>query len=182
MISQIDPNKAKLYGIDHGVLINKVEPNSAAAKAGLKPGDIIVAVDGEEVNSAAELRNKIAFKGAGAEVKLRIYRNGKYITITAKLGAYKPKIQTIQNIESLKGVTLKQTKNGVVVEKVEPNSYAAMMGLESGDKILRVKTIKTGKWVEVKTIDQLTQLLKGLNQGDALLEVERKGEIAIITL
>jgi serine protease Do len=182
MISQIDPSKAKLYGIDHGVLINKVEPNSAAAKAGLKPGDIIVAVDGEKVNSAGELRNKIAFKGAGAEVKLRIYRNGKYITITAKLGAYKPKVETVENIETLKGVTLKQEKTGVVVSKVEPNSYAAMMGLESGDKILRVKTIKTGKWVKITSIDQLKSLLKGLNKGDALIEVERKGEIAIITL
>ncbi|WP_457560670.1 DegQ family serine endoprotease [Caminibacter sp.] len=182
MISQINPDKAKLYGIDHGVLINKVEPNTAAAKAGLKPGDIIVAVDGEKVNSAAELRNKIAFKGAGAEVNLRIYRNGKYMTIKVKLGAYKPKVETVQNIETLKGVTLKQEKNSVIISKIDPNSYAAMMGLQKGDKILRVKTIKTGKWIQIHSIEQLTNLLKGLNRGDALVEVERKGEIAIITL
>ncbi len=182
VISPINPSKSKLYGIDYGVLINKVEPNSAAAKAGLKPGDIIVAVDGEKVKDIGELRNKIAFKGAGAKVKLRIYRNGKFITITATLGAYKPKIEKIENIETLKGVTLKQTKTGIIVEKVNPNSYPATMGLQEGDKILRVKTIKTGKWVNVKNIDELKSLLKGLNKGDALIEVKRKGEIVIITL
>ena len=182
MISNIDPSKAKLYGIDKGVLINKVEPNSAAAKAGLKPGDIIVAVDGEEVKNVGELRNKIAFKGAGAEVKLRIYRNGKYLTVSAKLQELKTKKEKIEDIETLKGVELSQEKNSVIVSNVAPNSYAAMMGLQKGDKIIRVKTIKTGKWVKIHSIDELKELLKGLNKGDALIEVERKGEIAVITL
>ncbi len=182
VISNIDPSKAKLYGISKGVLIIKVEPNSAASKAGLKPGDIIVAVDGEEVNNAGELRNKIAFKGAGAEVKLRVYRNGKYITLNAKLEALKTKKEKIENIELLKGVTLSQEKNHVVVENIDPNSYPAQVGLKKGDKILRVKTIKTGKWVEVHTIDELKKLLKGLNRGDVLLEVEKNGEISVIPL
>ena len=182
MISNIDASKAKLYGIDHGVLINKVEPNSAASKAGLKPGDIIVAVDGEKINNSGELRNKIAFKGAGAEVTLTVYRNGKYLKIKAKLQALKTKKEKIQDIETLKGVILEQQKNYVVVADIDPNSYAAMRGLNKDDKILRVKTIKTGKWVEVHTIDELKKLLKGLNKGDALIEVERKGEIEILNL
>jgi len=182
MISNIDPSKAKLYGIDHGVLINKVQPGSAAEKAGLKPGDIIVAVDGEEVKNSGELRNKIAFKGAGAEVKLRIFRDGKYITVTAKLQEFKTKKEKVEDIKLLKGVELSQDKNGVIVSDVAPNSYPAMMGLEKGDKIVKVKTIKTGKWVKVKSIDELKKLLKGLNKGDALIEVQREGETAIITL
>ncbi len=182
MISNINPDKAKLYGISKGVLINKVEPHSAASKAGLKPGDIIVAVNGEEVNNASELRNKIAFKGAGAEVTLRIYRNGKYITLTTKLGTYKTKKVTIQNITLLKGVTLEQGKGYVTIQNIMPNSYAAMMGLQKGDKILRIKTVKTGKWVNVHTIEEIQKLLKNLNRGDALIEIERKGEIAILTL
>ncbi|NPA88338.1 MAG: DegQ family serine endoprotease [Epsilonproteobacteria bacterium] len=182
LISNIDSSKAKLYGIGYGVLVNKVEPNSAAAKAGLKPGDIIVAVDGEKVTNAGELRNKIAFKGAGAKVKLRVYRNGKFITIEATLKALKTKQETIQNVKLLKGLTLKEEKNSVVIEKVDPNSYAAMMGLQKGDKIVRVKTIKTGKWVKVTSIDELKNLLKGLDRGDALIEVERKNQLFIVQL
>jgi serine protease Do len=182
MISNIDSSKAKLYGIDYGVLVNKVEPNSAAAKAGIKPGDIIVAVDGEKVTNAGELRNKIAFKGAGAKVKLRIYRNGHFITIEATLKALKTKQEKIEDVKLLKGVTLKQEKDKIIIENVEPNSEAAFVGLKKGDEILRVKTIKTGKWVEVKSIDELKKLLKGLERGDALIEVKRKNQVFIVQL
>ena len=182
MISNIDASKAKLYGIDHGVLINKVEPHTAASKAGLKPGDIIVAVDGEKVDNAGELRDKIAFKGAGAEVSLTIYRNGKFIKIKTKLGALKTKEIKVQEIKTLKGVTLKQKDHKVIIEKVDPKSYAALVGLKKGDIILKVKTIKTGRWVNITSIDELTKLLKGLDRGDALIEVERNNEIFITTL
>ena len=182
MISNIDSGKAKLYGIDHGVLINQVQPHSAAEKAGLKPGDIIVAVDGEEVKNAGELRNKIAFKGAGAEVTLKVYRNGKFITLKAKLKALKTKKLEVHEIESLKGVTLKEKDHQVIIDNVTPNSYAAMLGLKKGDVISRVKTIKTGKWVAIHSIDELTKLLKGLNKGDALAEIKRDNTIFIIQL
>ena len=182
MISNIDSGKAKLYGIDHGVLINQVQPHSAAQKAGLKPGDIIVAVDGEEVKNAGELRNKIAFKGAGAEVTLKVYRNGKFITLKAKLKALKTKKLEVHEIESLKGVTLKEKDHQVIIDNVSPDSYAAMLGLKKGDVIARVKTIKTGKWVAIHSIDELTKLLKGLNKGDALAEIKRDNTIFIIQL
>jgi len=182
MISNIDASKAKLYGIDYGVLVNKVEPNSAAAKAGIKPGDIIVAVDGEKVKNAGELRNKIAFKGAGAKVKLRIYRNGRFITLEATLKELKTKQEKIQDIKLLNGVTLKEEKGKIIIDNVEPNTEAAFVGLKKGDEILRVKTIKTGKWVEVKSIDELKKLLKGLERGDALLEIKRKDQIFIVQL
>ncbi|MEO1927752.1 MAG: Do family serine endopeptidase [Nautiliaceae bacterium] len=181
LISNIDSSKAKLYGVDHGVLINKVEPNSAASKAGLKVGDIIVAVDGEKVNNAGELRNKIAFKGPGADVKLAVYRNGKYLTLTAKLKALKTKIQKIDST-ILEGITLKEDKNSVIIDSIEPNSYAALAGLQKGDKIVRIRTIKTGKWINVTSIEKLKKLLKGLDKGDALIEVERKNQLFIIQL
>ncbi len=181
LISNIDSSKAKLYGINHGVLINKVEPNSAASKAGLKVGDIIVAVDGEKVNNAGELRNKIAFKGPEAKVKLTIYRNGKYLTLTAKLKALKTKIQKIDST-ILEGVTLKEDKNNVIIDSIDQNSYAALAGLQKGDKIVRIRTIKTGKWVNITSIEELKKLLKGLDKGNALIEVERKNQLFIIQL
>ncbi|WP_024789526.1 Do family serine endopeptidase [Lebetimonas sp. JH292] len=182
MISNIDSSKAKLYGIDHGVLVNKVQKNSAASKAGIKPGDIIVAVDGEKVKNAGELRNKIAFKGAGAEITLTVYRNGKYITLKAKLKALKVKKEKIQNIKLLEGLTLKEEKNEVKVDNVNPNSYPAMVGVQKGDIILAVKTVKTGKWVEIHSINELKTLLKGLDRGDALLKLKRENSIFIIQL
>ena len=182
MISNIDSGKAKLYGIDHGVLINKVEPDSAAAAAGLKAGDIIVAVDGEEVKNAGELRNKIAFKGPDAKVNIKVYRNGEYVTVTAKLKALKTKMEKIQNVKLLEGVTLKEEKNQIVIDGIAPNSYAAMLGLQKGDIIRKVKTVKTGKWIKVQSIDELKKLLKDLDRGDALMEIKRDKSIFIIQM
>jgi serine protease Do len=182
MISNIDSSKAKLYGIDHGVLINKVEPNSAASKAGLKPGDIIVEVNGEKVNNAGELRNKIAFAEPNTKVTLKVYRNEKYVTLTAKLKALKAKKEKIENIKLLEGLTLKENKNEVIIANVAPNSYPAMIGLEKGDIILKVKTLKTGKWVKITSIDELKKLLKDLDKGDALIEIKRDNAIFIIQM
>jgi len=182
MISNIDAGKAKLYGINYGVLINQVEPNTAAAEAGLKPGDIIVAVNGKKVTNAGELRNKIAFSGAGAVVTLKVYRNGKYITLKAKLKALKPKIVKIQNIKLLKGVILKQEKNKVIIEGISPDSILRYEGIKPGDQILSVKTIKTDKWVNITSIEELKKLFKGLNRGDALMKIKRNNEIMIIQL
>ncbi len=182
MISNIDSSKAKLYGIEKGVLINKVEPKSAAKAAGLKPGDIIVAVDGEEVKNAGELRNKIAFKSPNTEVKIKVYRNGKYLTLTAKLKALKTKVETIEDIKLLEGVTLKENKNRIVIDKIAPNSYPAIIGLQKGDIILKVKTVKTGKWEEVKSIETLKKLLKDLDRGDVLLEIKRDNSLFIVQM
>ncbi len=182
IISNIDSGKAKLYGIDHGVLINKVEPKSAAKTAGLKPGDIIVEIDGIKVTNAGELRNQIAFKGPETKVHIKVYRNGKYITLTAKLKTLKTKIETIENIKLLEGLTLKEDKNRIVVNRVTPKSYPALIGLQKGDIILRVKTLKTGKWEKVVSIDDLKKLLKDLDRGDVLLEIKREGAIFIIQM
>lgn len=182
MISDIDTSKAKLYGISKGVLVTRVEPNSAASEAGIKPGDIIVAVNGEEVKNGGELRNKIAFKKPNSIVTLKIYRNGKYITVKAKLKALKNKVQKIEDIKLLKGITLKEDSKKVIIENIDKNSFAAIAGLEKGDIILKVKTIKTGKWVKITSIEQLKELLKDLDRGDALFEIKRDNYIFIIQM
>ncbi len=179
-ISDIDSAKAKLYGIDHGVLINSVEPNSAASKAGLQAGDIIVEVDGKKVKNAAGLRNMIAFKGANAVVNLKVYRNGDYVTLKAKLKALKPKEITLKDT-ILNGIKLKEENRKVVVEDVAPNSLAALLGVEKGDEIVAIKTIKTKKWIKVNSLEELQKEIKGLKKGDALIKFRRGNEILILT-
>jgi serine protease Do len=179
-ISNIDATKKQLYGIDHGVFVNSVVKGSAAEKAGFKPGDIIVEVNGKPVKDGATLRNMIAFSGAGKKVTFKVYRNGKYITLTATLGEYKPQIAQLNDIPMLRGVVVQQEGDKVVVEKVAPNSYMAMVGIKKGDQIIRVKTLKTGKWVEIHSIPQLKQLLKDAKRGDVLMELKRDGETIIL--
>ncbi|MBT2699690.1 trypsin-like peptidase domain-containing protein [Bacillus sp. ISL-40] len=69
-----------------GVLLTNIEPNSAAAKAGLQVKDIIVSMNGTEITSSSDLRKYLYTKvSKGAEIKFGIYREGKQMTIIVKL-------------------------------------------------------------------------------------------------
>ena len=68
-----------------GVMVTGVENNSAAAKAGFQQQDIIVAVDGEKVSTAAELRKQLYTKKIGDQVSFTIYRGTTKTTLTATL-------------------------------------------------------------------------------------------------
>ena len=178
-ISDIDKDKKALYGIDYGVLINKVMPKSAASEAGLKAGDIIVAVNGKKVKDGASLRNKIAFLGANSKIKLKVFRDNKFITLTAKL---KPLQQLISKLDILKGVTLAQQGDKVVIIKIKPKSIAQLLGLKKGDEIIAIKTIKTAKWIKVNSLEEINKLLKGLKSGDALIQLKRGDELIIVQI
>ena len=60
-----------------GVLVNSVEPGSPAEKAGVKSGDVIVAVNGQRVDDSNTLRNRVAQADPNADVALRVYRDGR---------------------------------------------------------------------------------------------------------
>jgi putative serine protease PepD len=69
-----------------GALVDRVQSNTPAAKAGLRQGDLITAFDGSPVASADDLTSAVAAEKPGASVKLRVERNGSTVTLTAKLG------------------------------------------------------------------------------------------------
>ncbi|MEE8279299.1 MAG: PDZ domain-containing protein [Alphaproteobacteria bacterium] len=63
--------------LHHPFSVAQVVPGSAAERAGLEVGDVIVAVGGDEVRNGAELRNKIGLLRVGEKVRLEILRKGK---------------------------------------------------------------------------------------------------------
>jgi Do/DeqQ family serine protease len=73
-----------------GVIVNSVRPNSAAARAGIRQGDVITAFNGEAVEDGNRLRNRVAGTPPGTEVKLTVVRDGKEQQLSAKLGEYQP--------------------------------------------------------------------------------------------
>ena len=83
--SDIDKNYAQIYSIPEGVYVEYVEPESDAYKKGLKHGDIIVAVDGVEIGSMAELDAEKNKKSPGDSITLTVYRNTKKLEITVLL-------------------------------------------------------------------------------------------------
>ncbi len=72
--------------VDEGAFITEVVPGSAADDAGLKPGDVIIEIDGDDVTEAAAVRDAILDKEPGDRVEITILRAGDEQTLTAELG------------------------------------------------------------------------------------------------
>lgn len=144
--SNVDQGLAEAMNseFNKGAFVSEVQPDSAADKGGIQAGDIIIAVNGKDLTSFAELRAKIASMGAGAEVELTVIRKGERLKLDVVLDdAAKAEVVAKQIHPALEGATLVNGEDaggnpGVEVSIVEENSPAARIGLQEGDVILSV--------------------------------------------
>lgn len=157
------------YESSKGAFIGQVVPDSAADKAGLKAGDVIVSVNGKAINTFSELRAKVATLGAGKEITLGVVRDGKNKTFDVTLGEstnMKAKAETLH--EGLKGAELSNTTpsdviQGVKVSSVADNSPAAQYQLQQGDIIIGVNRQRVKNLAELRTIVEKHKGVLALN-------------------
>ena len=159
---EVDQNVADYYGLDRprGVLVTQVNDGTPAEKAGLKEGDIILSVDGQEIRNPSMLRNVISLSAVGHDAELKLLRDGKEKTVAVKLEKFPEATTTARanphgggsEDQSLDGVTVRvlderaraMTNNipedvgGLLVVSVEATSTAAREGLAAGDVIQEV--------------------------------------------
>ena len=127
-----------------GALVAQVEPGSPAAKAGLKPGDVVRSIDGQPIVASGDLPAYIAPLNPGRDVKLEVWRQGKPVDVTARLGgAQKEQAQAKASDETAAdkgklGLALGEAgrNGGVVVEDV--TGAAARAGVRPGDVVVAV--------------------------------------------
>jgi serine protease Do len=134
-----------------GALVDQPQPNSPAAKAGIKAGDVITAVNGQPIKDARTLAQKIAMTAPGTKVQITVLRNNQSQTIDLALGTMPPEQQQASaqsqqqqpSAEPHLGLSLAPAEdvegsgdNGVVVLGVDPNGPAAQQGMRNGDVIL----------------------------------------------
>ena len=128
-----------------GALVHEVVPDSAAEKAGIEPGDVILRVDDKEIESGNDLVNTVGLRSIGAKVTLEIVgENGALKMVQAVLGGLAE--ATGDEIHpALVGASLVDAKEGrvrgVLVESVVPGSAAESNGLEAKDLIFRINRI-----------------------------------------
>ncbi|AFY72994.1 trypsin-like serine protease with C-terminal PDZ domain [Synechococcus sp. PCC 7502] len=83
-----DPNAGINVTEDKGVLVTRVVPNSPAAAAGIRSGDVIVKMDGTSVNSADGIQQLVETKAVGDRLQVEIKRNGQGLTIAVQAGDF----------------------------------------------------------------------------------------------
>ncbi|MCR6650348.1 MAG: DegQ family serine endoprotease [Cellvibrionaceae bacterium] len=145
-IQDVTPELQEAFGLKNGqlgVLITGVADKSEAEKAGLKPGDVVIAVDGRPTLSTGALRNAIGVRKIGDHVKITVIRDGKEKTVRSKVGSPDTGFAGRAGGKStltplLEGAEFENNRDGtgVVVARIEPRSPAAANGLQVGDVII----------------------------------------------
>jgi serine protease Do len=189
-IQTVDETMAKAIGLDKakGVLVQSVQKGGGGDEAGIQAGDVILSVDGKEVNASNELQVYINSKRPGDVVKVTLFRDGKTMDkdVTLKPRAddnnqtalnqnkegTSNKGSNAQTVKSL-GVTVADVgsqlkdkydiKGGVVITGVDRFSDAFMRGLQEGFVIIEANK-KT-----VNSVDDLQDAISGKGQGDSVL-------------
>ena len=155
-IIPVTTDVAKSYRLKDakGAAVVDVNPGSPAEKAGLKPEDVVINVDGREVNDNGDLSRYVASKAPGTNVKLQVVRNGSDKSINVTLGTFPEEAVAEQASEgepsgqlgmSLRNLTpevaqqleLPRGTRGVVVTEVDGGA-AEQAGLRQGDVIVSV--------------------------------------------
>jgi len=153
-----NPVTLKELGAPYGVIINSVEPNSPAAKAGLEPGDVITEVNGQPVRTGTDLVNPIAQTPVGQKARLTYVRDRKKNEVTlvvedrTKLfgGTAAREEQPDEGGPGEFGLRVEdltpelarrlgmEDRRGVIVTQVEPASFAEEIGFVPRDIIVEV--------------------------------------------
>jgi serine protease Do/serine protease DegQ len=180
VIQDLTPELATAFDLSgkKGVLVSKISEDSPAEKAGLQQGDIIIAINGETVHNAAELRNAIGVQRVGSTIQLRIVRDGKQKTVKATIeepvrdniegGKLNPRLAgaVLSNIHA--GHPLAGKVAGVEVVKIEPGSRAWVSGLRKGDIVVSANRVAVDN---IKTLRKIIQgdtgLLLNVRRGDS---------------
>lgn len=154
---EITPELASSFELDsqHGAFIFQVNEDSAAEEAGLKAGDVINEINSYKIKTFAELRAKVGTLGSGKEIKLAIIRDGKKITLYAKLkeaGQHQKKATILH--PALSGATLENLTNnkGIVIKEVSTQTMAERYGLKTGDIIIGINRTRVNNLKELQDI------------------------------
>ena len=162
-----------------GALVSSVMPDSAAAKAGLKAGDVITAIDGEPVRVAGDVSSRVGLARPGDKLKLELWRDKARTSETVPLGRADKDVQEASAAPEggQLGLALRQLErqelrgsgldHGLLIERV--TGPAQLAGVQPGDVLLALN----GK--PVQDIDQVRAAMKGSPKQVALL-VSRDGQ------
>ena len=176
-IQEVNQSLANSFGMDRaqGALVSSVEDGSPAEKAGVKPGDVVLKVDGEAIQRSIDLSSHIAAMKPGSKATLDVWRNGKPRELSVVIGEAPAQQVAAAGTSDLSGARLgvavrplspqeqqqAHVDGGVLVEQVA--GAAARAGIRPGDIILSVNR------KPVKSVDELRSATQDADKTLAIL-------------
>jgi len=176
----------KAYGAHEGAFVQKVEPGGPADKAGMKGGDIIVAVDGKAIHNGGELIEKVTATPIGTSLTVTVWRDGKredFRVVVADLAQVFPdrfgngkeqEAAPAEGIQARFGITIENLTDarrdkmglkqhgGVLITAVEPSSFAEDIGMQPGDVLTQINR------QPINSNNDVTRIQSSLKAGEAV--------------
>src|SRR5262249_9172920 len=200
VIQEVTRDLATSFGLDRarGALVNTVEKESPAQKAGVEPTDIIVSFDSKQVDASARLPRMVGATRPGTPVPLEVFRKGSSKKLQITVGelqedrvaaADKPRpAKPEPALANRLGIVVAELsadqkkdmkiQNGLVVTEVKPDARA---DVRKGDVLLML--VQKGQHTELKSVDQFNKLLASLDKSSVItLQVRRGESMAFVTI
>lgn len=191
MIKPVDDDVVKALKLEsaRGAIVVSVSPDSAAQRAGLQAGDIILAYNGQPIDQGSDLPPLVSMTKPGTTVPIKVLRNGNEKTLEARIGTM-PRGQggsatfgkttpatgaaalglTVENLDSATRSQLGlKAGEGVSISDVT-GPVAAQAGLQPGDVILMVNQKKVG------SVEAFRAATANVKPGDTVLLLVRRGD------
>ena len=178
--------------VTSGALVTQVLRDSAAARAGLRAGDVVTTLNGRTVKSSAEFRNVIGLLRVGDKVDVGVLREGRALKLTASVADAAGTAPTAAAAtgaagqvapgalhRGFEGATLEDAADGgIAVRVLTPGSAAAASGLRVGDVVLSANGARVARRSDLVTASTAA----AARGGTLVLQVRRNGELAIVLL
>ena len=192
-IQDITPEIGESMGLPahHGALVADLTHGGPAEQAGLKPGDLVMRVNGHEVTSASDMTRQVALAHAGESLRLDIRRDGRPSQIDVKSGV-RPSEALLakanlgdddqaapqEDAPPLLGMQLSpKAGGGMTIQRLLRSSDAAQKGLQPGDVILKAGDQKADS---AKAVADAADAARKGGRKDVLLMVARNGRTLFI--
>jgi serine protease Do len=172
---ELEPELREQLRVDGGALVETVAPNTPAAKAGFKPGDVVIRFDGKDVGSFTDLENAVARVTPGNTVSVNIIRDGRPVELQVTVAERPAEAQTRlprggqeprpageeHAVRAKFGLSVRPADGGVQVAQVTPGSEGDEAGLAPGDVITEVGHQK------VASVADLQKALNSVSAGQS---------------
>ena len=193
-VQEVTPAMARGFGLPtpRGILVSDVSPGGPAARAGLKRGDVIVAIDGKPVEDVGHFRNHIAGTPPGTTEKLTILRDGREQTLEVAIAEIPERATVAASMparpegpglevvdltpEMARRLGLPPGVQGAVVARIQPGGTAAEAGLRPGDVVQELNRRP------VRSAKDFTRALAEAGGQDLVAVVNRGGTTAYVII